>query len=110
MQKSPENKSNRPFVKTLPNTLRMLPSQMLNLLCLSLLSVTELSLSLGNNSLLLSLTGSLGLRTLGIHLLLQDPLTRLLSLGLVNLSKSSASDTDHPDRISLRAQPKLSCA
>jgi hypothetical protein len=57
-----------------------------HLLCLGLLFVTELRLLLGNHSLLLSLTGSLGLRTLGIHLLLQDSLTRLLSLGLVNLS------------------------
>jgi hypothetical protein len=65
---------------------------------------------LGNHSLLLSLTGSLGLRTLGIHLLLQDSLTRLLSLGLVDLSKSSAHGTDYPDQINLRAQPKLSCA
>ena len=45
---------------------------------------------LGNHSLLLSLTGSLGLRTLGIHLLLQDSLTRLLGLGLVDLSTLSA--------------------
>lgn len=56
-----------------------------HLLCLGLLFVTELRLLLGNHSLLLSLTGSLGLRTLGIHLLLQDSLTRLFSLGLVNV-------------------------
>lgn len=81
-----------------------------HLLCLGLLFVTELRLLLGNHSLLFSLTGSLGLRTLGIHLLLQDSLTRLLSLGLVDLSKSSAHGTDYPDQINLRAQPKLSCA
>jgi hypothetical protein len=34
---------------------------------------------------LLSLSGSLCLRTLGIHLLLQDSLTGLLSLGSVDL-------------------------
>ena len=43
------------------------------------------SVSLGLDSLLSPLPGSLGLRTLGIHLLLQDPLTLLLSLGFVNL-------------------------
>jgi hypothetical protein len=80
------------------------------LLCLGLLFVTELRLLLGNHSLLLSFTGSLGLRTLGIHLLLQDSLTRLLSLGLVNLSTSSAPDTEHTHQIYLHAQPKLSCA
>ena len=86
MQESPRDKSNQPFMKTLPNTLRMLPpSQKLNLLCFSLLSLTELSSPLGNNSLLLSLTGSLGLGTLGIHFILQLSLTGLLSLGSVNL-------------------------
>jgi hypothetical protein len=40
---------------------------------------------LGEQSLLLSLTGSLGLRTLGVHLLLQNSLTGLLSLGSVDL-------------------------
>jgi hypothetical protein len=59
--------------------------QMHHLLRLSLLCLTELSSSLGNDSLLLSLTGSLGLRTLGIHLLLQNSLTRLLGLGSVDL-------------------------
>jgi len=64
----------------------MLPSQKLShLLCLGLLFFTELSLLLGDHSLLLSLTGSLGLRTLGIHLLLQDSLTRLLGLRSVDV-------------------------
>jgi len=40
---------------------------------------------LGVNSLNLSLTGSLSLCTLGIHLLLQDPLSCLLGLGTVNM-------------------------
>jgi hypothetical protein len=65
---------------------------------------------LGNHSLLLSLTGSLGLRTLGIHLLLQDSLTRLFGLGSVDLLTLSAYDCGNPHRINLRAQPKLSCA
>ena len=50
-----------------------------------LFSLSKLSSSLGKHSLLLSLTGSLGLRTLGIHLLLQDSLTGFLSLGSVDL-------------------------
>jgi hypothetical protein len=49
------------------------------------LVLPELSSSLGNHSLLLSLAGSLGLRTLGIHLLPQDSLTGLLRLGSVDL-------------------------
>lgn len=48
--------------------------------------LTELFLLLGYHPLLLSLTGSLGLRTLGIHLLFQDSLTGLLGLGSVDLS------------------------
>jgi hypothetical protein len=47
-----------------------------------------LSSSLGNHSLLLPLSGSLSLRTLGIHLLLQDSLTSLLSLGSVDLRRN----------------------
>lgn len=50
-----------------------------------LLALSKLSSSLSNHSLLLSLTGSLGLRALGIHLLLQDSLTGFLSLGSVDL-------------------------
>ena len=70
----------------MPDALRMLPSQISpNLLRLSFFLISELSSFLGNDSLLLSLTGSLGLRTLGIHLLLDDSLTRLLGLGLVDL-------------------------
>jgi len=69
----------------------MLPSQKLShLLCLGLLFVTELCLLLGDHSLLLSLTGSLSLRTLGIHLLLQDSLTSLLGLGSMNVLNQSS--------------------
>jgi len=50
-----------------------------------LLFLSELSSLLRNNSLDLSLTGSLGLRTLGVHLLLDDTLTSLLSLCLVDV-------------------------
>jgi hypothetical protein len=63
----------------------MQPNKSNPLLRLGLLFVTELGTLLGNHSLLLSLTGSLGLRTLGIHLLLQDSLTSLLGLGSVDL-------------------------
>jgi hypothetical protein len=79
------SKSNRPLLADLclPDTLRMLPPNA-HLLRLRLL-LSELSSLLGNNSLLLSLTSSLGLRTLGIHLLLQDSLTRLLGLCSVDL-------------------------
>ena len=82
-----------------------------HLLCLGLLFVTELRLLLGNHSLLLSLTGSLGLRTLGIHLLLEDSLTRLLGLSSVDLSYLSACDYDQSGVcLNLRAQLTLSCA
>ncbi len=63
----------------------MLPTQILSHLLRLGLILSELCTLLGNNSLLLSLTGSLGLRTLGIHLLLQDSLASLLSLGSVDL-------------------------
>jgi len=56
-----------------------------NLLRLGLFLLTELSSSLGDNSFLLSLTGSLGLSALGIHLVLDISLTRLFGLGLVDV-------------------------
>ena len=53
---------------------------------LHLLLVLALQLlSLGLNTFLSPLASSLGLRTLGVHLLLEQTLTLLLSLGLVNL-------------------------
>jgi hypothetical protein len=55
------------------------------LLCLGLLIPTEHSSSLGHNSLLFPLTGSLLVRTLSIHLLLQYSLTGLLRLCSVDL-------------------------
>jgi len=66
------------------------PHQLSRLLGLSLLFLAERSLGLGLCSLQLSLTGSLSLRTLGVHLLLQDTLTGLLSLGSVDLSFSQS--------------------
>jgi hypothetical protein len=42
-------------------------------------------LSLGLYTLLSPLASSLGLRTLGVHLLLEQTLTLLLGFGLVNL-------------------------
>lgn len=47
--------------------------------------LTSQSISLGEDTLLSSLTGSLGLGTLSVHLLLEDTLTLLLGLGLVDL-------------------------
>jgi len=47
--------------------------------------LSKLSLLLSHDPLQLSLTGCLGLRTLGIHLLLEDSLTRLLGLGSVDV-------------------------
>jgi hypothetical protein len=56
-------------------------------LCLGLLFllVALQYLSLGLHTLLSPLTGSLGLSTLGVHLVLENLLTRLLGLGLVDL-------------------------
>jgi len=75
-------KSEPAFVGPVP---LMLPSQMNQNLRRSLLFLSELSSLLRNNSLDLSLTGSLSLRTLGVHLLLDDTLTSLLSLSLVDM-------------------------
>ena len=50
-----------------------------------LLEIAHQSISLRRHSLLLPLAGSLGLRTLGIHLLLEQSLTLLLGLGTVDL-------------------------
>lgn len=44
------------------------------------------SISLGLNTLLSSLAGSLGLGTFGVHLISESALTLLLGLGLVDLS------------------------
>lgn len=75
----------------MPYSLRKLPESLpqRHLLGLLLLALTEHGVSLGNNSLLLSLTGSLGLSTLGVHLLLKNTLTCLLSLGAVDLHAMS---------------------
>ena len=90
------SESNRPVFKTLPDTLRLLPTQNISrLLCLGLFLVTKLCLLLLLHSLQLSLTGSLGLRTLGIHLILEDSLACLLSLGLVNLLIGQSLYTDN---------------
>jgi hypothetical protein len=59
---------------------------LMNLLLGLLLVTTDQSVALLLNTLLSSLTSSLGLRTLGVHLLLQDTLTLLLGLGLVDLT------------------------
>ena len=53
-------------------------------LCLWLSFPSQL-IPLGQNALLSSLASSLGLRTLGVHLLPKDALTGLLGLSLVDL-------------------------
>jgi len=63
----------------------MLPTQILSHLFRLWLVLSELCTLLGDNSLLLSLTGSLGLCTFGVHLLLQNSLTGLLGLGSVDM-------------------------
>lgn len=64
----------------------MLPPQKPNpLLCLGLLFLAELGSLLGLVSLCLSLAGGLGLRTLGVHLLLEESFTCLLGLSSVNV-------------------------
>jgi len=59
------------------------------LLLLFGLLLTSKSVSLGLDSLLSSLTGSLGLRTLGVHFFLEDSLTLFLGLGFVNMFDQS---------------------
>ena len=56
-------------------------------LCLVLLVVRSKSKSLLGDALLSPLAGGLGLCTLGIHFLLDDPLASGLGLGLVNLGE-----------------------
>jgi hypothetical protein len=67
------------------------PSKNETLLFLLLLGeVSEELVALLQDPLLSPLAGSLGLGTLGIHLLLEDALTSLLGLGLVDLYPLSA--------------------
>jgi len=78
-------KSNRPLWKD-PCPLQILPCRkMQHLFGLGLFLLTQQGRLLGVNSLDLSLTGSLGLCALGIHLLLKNPLSGLLSLCTVNV-------------------------
>lgn len=56
-----------------------------NLLLLGRLVLASKSVSLGVDTLLSPLAGSLGLRTLGVHLLLEGTLALCLGLGLVDL-------------------------
>lgn len=57
---------------------------------LLLLSTTDKGFPLGGNSLLLALTGGLGLGTLGVHLLLQGLLAGLLGLSTVDVLDEGA--------------------
>lgn len=59
------------------------------LLGLLLLVAANQSVALLLNTLLSSLAGGLGLRTLGVHFVLKDSLALLLGLGLVNLWQPS---------------------
>lgn len=54
-----------------------------------LLVIRQQGISLCRHSLQLALTGSLGLRTLGVHLILKGLLTLLLGLGTVNVLNQS---------------------
>lgn len=62
--------------------------------------LTSQSISLGEDTLLSSLTGSLGLGTLSVHLLLEDTLTLLLGLGLVDLFSECQYICSQPGSIS----------
>jgi len=55
------------------------------LLGLNFLHLAGQRVSLGLDTFLSSLTGSLGLGTFGIHFILEDALTLLLGLGLVDM-------------------------
>jgi len=55
------------------------------LLGLNLLHLAGQSVSLGLDTFLSSLTGSLGLGTFGVHFILEDALTLLLGLSLVDM-------------------------
>jgi hypothetical protein len=98
MQYMPESpvtlKIDGPYFRRTAVTTPDTTPNMLPLLCLSLLSVTEHGSPLGNDSLLLPLTGSLLVCTLGIHLLLQGTVTGLLSLRSVDLLTMSASNSN----------------
>jgi len=61
-----------------------------------LLLLTQVRTLLSSSSLQLSLTGSLGLRTLGIHVVLEGSLSCSFSLGLVNLLNRSVSVAVEP--------------
>lgn len=66
---------------------------------LLLLRLSSRSVPLGIDTLQSSLTGGLGLRTLSIHLLLEDALALLLSLGLVNLKAFRQHNAPNADQI-----------
>jgi hypothetical protein len=70
-----------------------------HLLLRLLLVGSSKSVPLGLNSLLSPLSGSLGLCTLGVHLFLEDSLTLLFGLGLVDLlhcqSHTSQPSSEH---------------
>ncbi len=82
----------------------------------SLLQVGKHSRTLGLHSLLLALSGSLGLRTLGIHFVLEGSLALLLGLGTVNLFniKSAVMSTLVESQefavVYVRAQQGRACA
>lgn len=64
------------------------PTPLIHVACRLCLVLASESSTLLLHALLPPLAGGLGLRTLGVHLLLQDPLAGLLGLGLVDLGES----------------------
>lgn len=76
---------------------------------LLILLFRQQSISLSSNSFHLALTGSLGLGTLGIHLVLDSLLTCLLSLGTVNLFIKKKGGTVS-DLVFKQLQRKIMCA
>lgn len=99
------------YFKTMPNTPYATNNKKgAHLLCLGLFLLAELCTLLGNRSLLLSLTGGLGLLSLGVHLLLDNSLTSLLSLRLVDLISVSLLQSLGSLVFNVRAQPTPACA
>lgn len=80
------------------------------MLLLCLLLRLESLVPLRGNPLLPPVPRCLGLCTLGVHFLLNDPGTLLLGLGLVNLSREESDEFDKYDTKYLRVRPERACA
>jgi hypothetical protein len=82
-------------------------------LLLGLLFLADKSISLGEDTLLSSFAGSLGLGTLGVHFFLEGTLTLLLGLGLVDLIglvNITCSFVDGKTNLDSRVQREHACA